>query len=265
MLIFPGSKINLGLRILGKRGDGFHDIQSTFYPLSLSDILEIIPSDDLEFTQSGESIPGNSEDNIVMKAHQLLCEKHDIGSVKIHLHKIVPTGAGIGGGSANGSAALKLMNCVFTLGLNANVLREYALELGSDCPFFIDKVPSKVYGRGEKLEISLLDLSDYYIKLIYPNLHISTAESFTKIEPSKSAEIQEVDWSMPQSWKDSLTNDFEKSTFISNPNLKIVKQKLYDEGAVFASMSGSGSGIYGLFKDNPPKSFHNYFEWISKL
>ncbi|MBN4071135.1 4-(cytidine 5'-diphospho)-2-C-methyl-D-erythritol kinase [Crocinitomix catalasitica] len=266
MLIFPGSKINLGLRILGKRPDGFHKLHSTFYPLSLTDILEIIPSDRFEFIESGNSIPGKSESNIVIKAHQLLKAEHGIGFVRIHLHKIVPTGAGLGGGSANGAAALKIMNKVFTIGLSADQLREYALELGSDCPFFIENVPADVSGRGENLEPSSIDLSNCYIKVVYPNLHISTADAFSRINLSNSKKQQEaINFTNRGSWKEILENDFESGVFDLYPEIKNIKAGLYKDGAFFASMTGSGSSIYGFFKDEPSKDSSGYFQWISRL
>lgn len=262
MVIFPGSKINLGLRIVGKRADGYHNLRSVFYPLELSDILELVLAEDFQFSQSGSSIPGKTEDNIVIKAYRLLQSNYDLGNCHIHLHKVVPSGGGIGGGSANGTAALLGLNELFSLNIGLESLHEYALELGSDCPFFLYDSACDVGGRGEIVKAIDLDLSEYRIKLVNPGIHISTAEAFGSLVISAEHD-KETDWSKPESWKETVLNDFESGAFQGHPELKEIKDQLYREGAVYASMTGTGSSVYGIFKNQPQKTFPSYFEWVS--
>ena len=262
MITFPGSKINLGLSVLEKREDGYHNLNSVFYPLDLSDVLEIVPSDSFDFTQSGSSIPGSIEENIVMKAYHLMQSRHGIDPCHIHLHKVVPSGGGIGGGSANGTSTLIVLNELFELDLPMKTLHEYALELGSDCPFFLYDSPCKVSGRGETVKPIELDLSDHFIKLVNPGIHISTAQAFGGLT-IKQEESLATDWKKPESWKETLINDFEPGAFNAHPEIKQIKDRLYEEGAVYASMTGTGSSVYGLFREKPEDTFSDYFEWIS--
>lgn len=253
MIVFPNCKINLGLHILQKRADGFHDLETVFYPVALQDALEIVQdnsSAQIQFTTSGVTIDSSAEQNICFKAYQLL--KNDfpeLPSVKMHLHKIIPSGAGLGGGSSDGAFTLTLLNRKFNLGLNEKQLIDYASQLGSDCPFFIKNKPCFATGRGEKLEEIELDLSSYKIVLVNPKIHVHTGQAFSKITPSdQRTSIKEIVEGPIDQWRDALKNDFEESIFLEYPEIKMIKEKLYLQGATYASMSGSGSTVYGLFE-----------------
>ncbi|ADR20325.1 4-diphosphocytidyl-2-C-methyl-D-erythritol kinase [Marivirga tractuosa] len=257
MLTFPNAKINLGLNITAKREDGYHDIESCFYPIPLKDALEIIPSEKLSFETTGLKIPGNSNDNLVFKAYKLLKADFKLTPVDIILHKNIPMGAGMGGGSANGAFMLTLLNDYFELNISTQKLQQYALKLGSDCPFFIENKPKLISGRGEISENTELDLSGYYLALVYPNIHISTAEAYSAVKPKKPAvSVKEIIETYPiEKWKDLLNNDFEKGIFEKYPQLNEIKNKFYSEGAIYSSMTGSGSTIFGIFKESSEKNY----------
>jgi 4-diphosphocytidyl-2-C-methyl-D-erythritol kinase len=247
MIVYPNAKINLGLNVLKRRNDGYHEISSIFYPVKeLFDILEILPSDCLFFSYSGKAIPG--DENICVKAFNLLKADFDISFVKIHLHKQIPIGAGLGGGSADGAFTLIALNKMFDLKLSLSQLERYALQLGADCPFFIENTPKYVSGIGDKLSPVNLDLSSFELKFIIPEFHISTSEAYAKITPEKT-ELNLLDLiNLPiRTWKGVVKNDFEISAFIKYPKLKSMKEQLYTDGSVYASMSGSGSVLYGIF------------------
>jgi 4-diphosphocytidyl-2-C-methyl-D-erythritol kinase len=247
MIVYPNAKINIGLNVLKKRQDGYHEMSSVFYPvMDLYDILEILPAKDFSFSSSGIAIPGNS--NICVKAFELLKADFGIGNVKIHLHKQIPIGAGLGGGSADGAFTLKVLNTLFKLKLSNAQLEKYALQLGADCPFFIENTPKYVTGIGEKMMSVDLDLSNYEIKFIFPELHISTAEAYGGITP-KTPETNLLDLiNQPiENWRGEAKNDFEISAFEKYPQLEIMKAQLYADGAIYASMTGSGSVLYGVF------------------
>lgn len=249
MISFPNAKINLGLHVLEKRKDGFHTIESCFYPLDLCDALEVIPSDRFSFESSGLSIPGESSDNLILKAYRLLGQYHDLPDVAIHLHKVIPMGAGLGGGSSDGAFALKILNQLFSLGLTPIQLNALAAELGSDCPFFLKNEPSIATGKGTTLESIDLDLRGYRIELLYPEVHISTSEAYSLIKPRKKRlPLREV-LALPISqWQGKLVNDFEEPIMSRNPQIAEAKKKLLEKGAVYASMTGTGSAVFGLFK-----------------
>ena len=247
MIVYPNAKINIGLNVLEKRADGYHELSSVFYPVKdLCDILEILPSTEFSFSSSGIEIPG--EGNICTKAFEMLKQDFEISNVNIHLHKQIPIGAGLGGGSADGAFMLKAMNTLFDLKLSAAQLEEYALQLGADCPFFINNTPKYVQGIGEEMTAIDLDLSAYEIQFIFPELHISTAEAYADITP-KTPETNLLDLiNQPiENWKITVKNDFEVSAFLKYPHLEKMKEKLYADGAIYASMSGSGSVLYGVF------------------
>ncbi len=253
MIVFPNCKINLGLHILQKRTDGFHDLETVFYPFPLQDGLEIIQdtsSNDVRFSSSGITIDAPSEQNICVKSYRLLKDHFpDLPAVKMHLHKVIPSGAGLGGGSSDGAFTLLLLNKKFGLGLTESQLINYALQLGSDCPFFIKNKPCYATGRGEQLEEIDLDLSRYKIALINPGIHINTGKAFSEIIPNQQrTNLPELIKLPVQEWKNYLTNDFEKVIFFTYPEIKSIKETLYKQGAVYASMSGSGSTVYGLFE-----------------
>ena len=248
MIVYPNAKINLGLNVLKKRVDGYHEISSIFYPVKeLYDILEILPSDDFSFTSSGIEIHGDR--NICTKAFELLQQDFKIGNVKIHLHKLIPIGAGLGGGSADGAFVLKAFNTLFDLKLSNTELEKYALKLGADCPFFIYNTPKYVTGIGEKMTAIDLDLSEFELQFIFPDLHISTAKAYGGVTPDIPERnlLDAIKYPI-DNWKEELQNDFEVSAFAKYPQLAKMKAKLYADGAIYASMTGSGSVIYGMFE-----------------
>jgi 4-diphosphocytidyl-2-C-methyl-D-erythritol kinase len=253
LVSFPNCKINLGLNILRKRQDGFHDLETVFYPIGLQDALEVIKfssGHQNEFHSTGIAIPGDPSGNLCLKAWQLLkTDFPELPYVRIHLHKTIPTGAGLGGGSADGAFMLVLLNKKFGLGLDEDQLIRYALQLGSDCPFFIKNQPSFATGRGEKLEPLSLDLSAYKFVLVNPGIHVSTAWAFNAITPSSPAEsIRDIIQLPLGQWKGRLKNDFEAVVEKQHPEISQLRDRLYEKGAVYAAMTGSGSTVFGIFE-----------------
>ncbi|NOQ74411.1 MAG: 4-(cytidine 5'-diphospho)-2-C-methyl-D-erythritol kinase [Crocinitomix sp.] len=266
MVIFPGCKINIGLNITGKRPDGYHKIESIFYPLELSDILEIVPNKNFSINITGLSIKGDPEDNLIFKAYSLLKVKYNLPPVKIHLHKVVPMGAGLGGGSADGAATLILLNDLFDLKIKNEQLELYADSLGSDCAFFIRNTPAYVKGKGEIIHPIEVNLKGKYIYLINPQIHISTSEAFAGIVPTQQKlNVKECIGQDQKSWQTNIKNDFETTIFPNYPTLAEIKKKLYSNGALYASMTGTGSSVYGIFNKKPALLYPDYFEWISIL
>lgn len=256
MISFPNAKINIGLNIIEKRDDGFHNIQSVMYPIALRDALEVIENtapgaDPFEFSSSGISIPGDVTDNLCYYAYHLVAADYPLPNVKVHLHKNIPIGAGLGGGSADAAFFIRLLNEKFFLGISWGEMHHYARQLGSDCSFFISNKPAYAEGRGDQYESLLLNLSEYYIALIYPNVHINTAMAYSGVQPHPPVRSLEEDILQlePAEWKDKIHNDFEDSVFVKFPELKRIKETLYGHGALYAAMSGSGSTVYGIFKD----------------
>ncbi len=254
MIVFPNCKINLGLHILRKREDGYHDLETVFYPVQFTDVLEIIPershsNTPVQYSLTGLHIQGDAAENLCVKAYNLL--KNDfpeLAAIKMHLHKVIPTGAGLGGGSADAAFTLRLLNDQFKLNLTEARLLEYALALGSDCPFFIKNQPVYATGRGEIMEPVEVDLSGYTLVLINPGIHVPTAKAFTAIRPSIPAiSIREIIAQPVSTWTDELVNDFEKTVFYEYPEIASIKEELYQCGAAYAAMSGSGSTVFGLF------------------
>jgi 4-diphosphocytidyl-2-C-methyl-D-erythritol kinase len=259
MISFPPSKINLGLNVISKRSDGYHDIETCFYPIPWTDIVEVVPSNSLQFTNTGLSIPGNEQDNLCLKAYALLKREFDLPPVKIHLHKILPTGAGLGGGSADAAHTLRLLNAVFSLDLSVNQLRSFAAKLGSDCAFFIEDRPMLGKGRGEILrEIEIL-LKGKFIVLVNPGIHVSTAEAYAGVKPALHKKKVEdvIREGISPLWQTELINDFETSVFKAHPQIQTIKESLLALGAFYASMSGSGSTVFGLF-NQPVKLKENF-------
>jgi 4-diphosphocytidyl-2-C-methyl-D-erythritol kinase len=258
MIEFPNCKINLGLTILHKREDGFHNLASVFYPVAVTDVLEIIKNDTGEAVQcsvTGLPVSGNAADNLCVKAYQLLkTDFPQLPAIQLHLHKAIPMGAGLGGGSADGAFTLQLLNKKFQLNLTQEKLIDYAAQLGSDCPFFIINTPCFATGRGEILQPIALDLSAYNLLLVNPGIHINTAWAFSQITPALPAKSIELIIQQPiHTWKDELVNDFEKSVFAAHPEIAAIKETLYRHNALYAAMSGSGSTVYGIFeKTNSP-------------
>lgn len=263
MVVFPNAKINLGLRITSKRPDGYHNLDTVFYPIELSDVLEIIKvpkNNDASIVITGKEIQGPAEKNLCLKAYQLIKEDHPaITGIQIHLHKSIPMGAGMGGGSADGAFMIKLLNEFFKLDLSEEKMNAYALQLGSDCPIFIKNRPCYATGRGEVLENIDIDLSGYYLLIVSPGIHISTADAFAQIKPNASIkQCKEIVQLPIEQWKNQLLNDFEQTVFEIHPVLKNIKEKIYNMGAIYASMTGTGSTLYGIFKNKPV--YENLFE-----
>ena len=249
MIQFSPCKINLGLSILEKRADGFHALETVFYPVSLHDFVEIVPEKLFAFSHTGISIPGDAANNLCVKAYHLLkADFPQMGDVKIHLHKNIPMGAGLGGGSADGTTVLILLNQLFELKLTQKQLLDYAARLGSDCPFFIFNEACHATGRGEILEPISIDLSNYTIALIHPGIHIATSWAFQQLSPCvKEKSILTIIKQPIETWKAELINDFEAPVFKAHPELEAFKNNLYEQGAIYASMSGSGSSLFGIF------------------
>lgn len=252
MISFPNAKINLGLHITSKRKDGYHEIETCMLPIPLYDALEIILDKKASWNSSGLAIPGEAKDNLILKAEKLLKKDFQgLPNVSIHLHKNIPMGAGLGGGSADGAFALKLMNNLFDLHLDDFFLEEYAAQLGSDCPFFIENTPKIARGRGEILEPIDLSLKGSHLVLINPGIHVGTKEAYAGVTPSPpKVKLEEV-LAERSRWKAELVNDFEASIFKNHPPIAAIKEKMYSEGAFYAAMSGSGSSVFGLFDKKP--------------
>lgn len=261
MIVFPNAKINLGLFITEKRTDGFHNLESLFLPIPLSDILEVtVTTEGTSLVCTGESSDIPTEKNIVYKAWKLLQESYRIGHVKIHLHKIIPSGAGMGGGSSDGSFMLKALNELFQLNLSVAKLEVFAAQLGSDCPFFINNTASLVTGRGEVVEPIDFNLEGKYLAVVNPGIHISTAKAFQGIQPLPS----NFNWTEFVQHRDfekvELRNDFEHSVFQLYPEIAEIKSAFLKAGAIYSSMSGTGSTVYALFNEEPQiKWRENYF------
>ena len=247
MILYPNAKINIGLNILSKRGDGFHNLSSVFYPIyNCYDVIEIIKSDTFMFTTSGLKIPYGK--NLCVRAYEKIQSIYNISPVHIHLHKMIPIGSGLGGGSSNASFILKGLNEIFNLNLSLKELEKISSEIGSDCPFFIDNTPKIVTGKGEIMFDIDLDLYHFEIKLTHSKVSISTQEAFSNIKPkSIDSNIDKSILDPIKDWKKKIRNDFEENIFKIYPEIKLNKEDLYKNGALFASMSGTGSTVYGIF------------------
>lgn len=264
MITFPKAKINLGLRVTGKRSDGFHDIETIFYPVGLSDALEFITvrgktEDELVIT--GLDIKTRKRDNLVIKAVRILRERRPFPLLKIHLHKAIPSGAGLGGGSSDAGYLLKAINKCLHLNISTQELKAIALETGSDCPFFIEPVPSIATGRGEVLKPIKPILEGYFIVLLNPGVAISTREAYFNTHFSSPGEnLEHLAMQHPSEWEKLIVNDFEDFAFKLFPVIGEIKKSLYSSGAVYSSMSGSGSSVYGIFTEKPdiPVNLRNY-------
>ncbi|HKL38394.1 MAG TPA: 4-(cytidine 5'-diphospho)-2-C-methyl-D-erythritol kinase [Bacteroidales bacterium] len=271
MIFFPNAKINLGLFITEKRADGYHNLESVFYPIAWSDILEIKeqgPTDPL-FTTTGLAIDSGYRENLCYRAYQMMRRAYDLPPVAFHLHKIIPAGAGLGGGSSDGAFTLKGLNELFEIGLDKTRLRSMASELGSDCPFFIDNQPAFVWETGNQMETISLPIKNKHLVVVVPPLHIPTARAYQLVTPRKSRPgLKQIITDLhPKQWPDKANNDFEEPLAQEMPQLLAIKQGLYDSGALYASLSGSGSAIYGIFEEKPslPDTFSGYRIWEGKL
>jgi 4-diphosphocytidyl-2-C-methyl-D-erythritol kinase len=254
MILFPNAKINLGLHVLEKRADGFHNIETVFYPVAWEDMLEVLPdpskASGVTFTSSGIAIPGNVQDNLCVKAYELISKDYPMPAVKAHLHKIIPIGAGLGGGSSDAAFFIKALNEIFELNLAWGELHHYAKQLGADCSFFITNRPVLAEGKGDQLESINVSLKGFHVAIVYPGIHVSTAEAYGGITPEKpEIALENLITDTPiEKWKEVLINDFEKTVFEKFPEIKTLKEKMYEAGAVYAAMSGSGSAVFGIFE-----------------
>lgn len=275
MICFPNAKINIGLQITEKRPDGFHNINSIFYPIGLSDILEVVEEksknneQDVSFQSTGIKIPGEANSNLCIKAYHLIKNDYDLPGIKIHLHKIIPIGAGLGGGSSDAAFFIKLLNDSFDLGISWGEMHHYARQLGSDCSFFVGNKPAFAEGKGDQFESTSLNLKEYHLCLVTPKIHVNTAEAYSGARPNPpmfSLEDEIVKMPISQ-WKDKIHNDFEDSIFIKYPEIKKIKEKMYALDAIYCSMSGSGSSVYGIFDSyiNVQKDFPDCYVWQGEM
>jgi 4-diphosphocytidyl-2-C-methyl-D-erythritol kinase len=253
MIVFPNAKINLGLFITEKRPDGFHNIESCFYPVPWNDVLEVSEGIHTSFSSSGIPVPGDEKDNLCLKAWENVHQEYGIPPVHIHLHKVIPIGAGMGGGSSDAAFTVKALNELFGLGLTEEKMEDLVRPLGSDCAFFIKNKPVLAVEKGDRFQDIPVFLSGFWGILVYPDLHISTKEAYSGIVPGTPAvSIREILTQKDRmEWKNLLINDFERHLFEKYPVLSDVKKELYNSGAVYASMTGSGSCVYGIFEKEP--------------
>ena len=260
MITFPVAKINLGLNVVEKRADGYHNLQTVFYPVPIMDALEIVPMSDgfpsdvdCDLKVTNITIEGDEQRNLVVRAYQLLkADFPDLPRVHAHLWKGIPTQAGMGGGSSDCGYMIRLLNETFDMGLSSEQMQQYAARLGADCAFFIESRACYAEGIGERLQPIDLDLSGWHIGVVRPDIPVPTKEAFSRIHPHYPAlNCREAVMQPVETWRDTLTNDFEESVFVLHPEIGAVKEQLYKMGATYAAMSGSGSALFGLFKDEP--------------
>lgn len=279
MITFPCAKINLGLNIVSKRPDGYHNLETVFYPIPLTDALEIkymdekFPSEspcDLKIT--GNDIDCNEEDNLVIKAYQLLAADFQLPRVHAHLVKRIPTQAGLGGGSSDAAYMIRLLDERFRLNIGIPEMERYAAKLGADCAFFITADPSYAEGIGDVLmpvDVPGAGLGGYYLAVVKPSVAVSTRDAYAAIVPKNPAKCcRDIVRQPIETWKDELVNDFEAPIYAMHPELAAIKQSLYDAGAVYAAMSGSGSALFGIFREQPTgleKEFEGMFCQVMKL
>jgi 4-diphosphocytidyl-2-C-methyl-D-erythritol kinase len=266
MIVFPNAKINLGLNIVEKREDGYHNLESVFFPVGWKDALELIIDKDnqngiVSFSSSGLEIPGDINDNLCIKAYRIIQQDYDLPAIKIHLHKNIPMGAGLGGGSSDAAFCIKAINEVCQLNLSWGEMHHYAKQIGSDCSFFITNRPAYATQKGDVLETLSFNLSGKYIVIVHPGIHVSTQKAYASIKPQKPIfNVKEIVLNEPiENWKEKLKNDFEKSVFEQHSEIKLIKDKMYENGAVYASMSGSGSAVYGIFNNEPTITFNSAY------
>lgn len=238
--------------MVSKRADGYHNLETVFYPVKLADALELVEASETSLTVSGLKIEGSAENNLVLKAYRLLEQDYRLPPVKFHLHKVVPFGAGLGGGSSDAAFALKMLNRFFGLNLSDFKLENYAGRLGADCPFFVQNKPRFAHGIGDRFEPISIDLQEYQIVIVKPEFAVSTPEAYRYVMPARPAfNLKEIGTLPVEEWKNVVKNDFEKSVFSQYPGIEKLKKQLYELGAVYASMSGSGSAVYGIFRHLP--------------
>ncbi len=272
MICFPNAKINIGLNVIEKREDGYHNIESIFYPIHWCDALEVLPSEGsgkLDLAILGMPVPGSAESNLCTKVYNLLHEKYLLPSLKLWLLKCIPMGAGLGGGSSDAAFFLTLLNDFFKLNLSYDELKIYSSTIGSDCTFFLDNKPASITGKGDISMPIELDLSNYYISIVYPAIHVDTKNAYSLITPKKSSySLKETILNLPvYKWKEKVINDFESPVFAAYPELANIKKMIYDKGALYVSMTGSGSALYGIFEEKPDLEdiFPEYKVWTASI
>lgn len=252
MIVFPNAKINIGLNVVSKRPDGYHNLETVFYPVKLGDALEFVEAKRTSLSISGIEVEGNSEDNLILKAYRLLKQDYQLPELQFHLHKVVPFGAGLGGGSSDAAFTLKGLNSYFKLNISEEQLEKYASQIGADCPFFIKNKPTFASGIGNQFEDVELDLSSYSTIIVKPRIFVSTPDAFRNVCPkAPEFNLQKIGCLPVEEWKKHIVNDFEESVFPAYPEIAQIKEILYKQGAVYASMSGSGSAVYGIFRHSP--------------
>lgn len=264
MLVFPNCKINLGLHVVNKRVDGFHNIETVFYPVNWCDALEIVESKDSKeqfmFSASGIPIDGVPSQNLIYKAWELISKEKKLPALKVHLHKNIPMGAGLGGGSSDAAWFITLLDKQFNLGYTEKQKTDIASQLGSDCAFFIKNTPLFAQGKGNEFSDFGVDLSDYFILLVWPNTHSNTKDAYNGLVPKTPENtLQKVLNSPVKDWRDKLVNDFEPSIFKKYPEVSVLKENLYAAGALYASMSGSGSAVFGIFEKEPVVNLQQHY------
>jgi len=269
MILYPNAKINIGLNVVEKRTDGYHNLETVFYPIPLQDALEITPIQSIptekgyQLKVMGTVLDGTPDDNLIVRAYRIMRDEYRLPPVSLHLYKHIPTGAGLGGGSADAAFTIRALNEQFKLGLSAEKMEEYAAQLGADCAFFIKNSPVYATGIGNVFHLLQLSLKGKVIVLIKPDVFVSTKDAYAHVKPVKpEVSLPELLAKPIETWKDTVVNDFEKSVFVKYPEIACIKDKLYDMGAVYASMSGSGSSVYGIFDEaieNIDEIFAGYF------
>lgn len=270
MLIFPFAKINLGLQVLRKRPDGYHDIRSVLFPIPLCDALEAVvdenvPAGEVRFERTGIPVPGDRSSDLCMKAVEQVRKLRELPGLRMHLHKAVPTGAGLGGGSSDAAHTLLLLNKLLDLGLSPQELHTMATALGSDCPFFLQHGAQLAEGRGEILRPVSIELTGHWLMLVNPGIHVPTAEVYGNMHPSAEQRgLNRLITEPITSWQGTVVNDMEEYVFGQYPAIREIKQKLQDMGAIYAAMSGSGSSVFGIFREKPadPGSPKDYGTWV---
>lgn len=252
MIVFPNAKINIGLNVVSKREDGYHNLETIFFPVKIADALEFAESDKTTLTTSGIQINGDPDQNLILKAFRLLQTDFNLPHLQFHLHKVIPFGAGLGGGSSDAAFTLKMLNDYFKLGLNQQKLESYAAQIGADCPFFILNKPVFASGIGNKFHNIEINLVDYEIIILKPEINVSTPDAYKNVIPrNPKFRLTEIVKTPVSQWKNLIVNDFEQSIFPKYPQIAELKQLLYNLGADFASMSGSGSAVFGIFRHLP--------------
>mgnify|MGYP003543443500 FL=1 len=272
MINFPIAKINLGLNVVSKRDDGYHNLETVFYPVPIKDALEVFPMEDgfpsdvrCDLKVTNLFIDGDEQKNLVVKAYNMIAQDYELPRVHVHLYKHIPTQAGMGGGSSNCAYMIRLLNEMFSLGMSDEKMIGYAARLGADCAFFIKAQPAYAEGIGEKLQPISIDLSGCKMLVVRPNITVSTKEAFSLITPQvPKKNCLDIVRQPIETWKDELVNDFERSVFAIHPEIGRLKEMMYEQGAVYAAMSGSGSSVFGLFSDTPDeKSFVGCMDELS--